>query len=241
MGKKPNTTDRWHSGLTAFIMILAAVVLVAGNPVTAGVHPVGEECSRTPKETEARPESKIDTISYGNALCNVRLHLVEHDDVFSTYVPDEIEEKWTVTADGASAWFFAAFGGTVRHNTYLHLYFPAEEKTAGDLRNLIAAGDGFGRSVGLELTPDAVPDDSDIVDAFRFRAFDENGLSEGFIHIVDYGTCPFIVMVSCPQEYTDTFLPRVQRILSEIRWKNGGAMGGNEGETLELTEAQELR
>jgi hypothetical protein len=240
MRNKWERIDIWYARIAGLFLIIASVVLVAGNPLTAAATPVDEECSRTPKETEARPESKIDTMSFGNALCNVRLHLVENNDVFSTYVPDEIEEKWTVTADGASAWFFAAFGGRVRHNTYLHLYFPAEEKTAGDLRNLIAAGDGFGRSVGLELTPDAVPNDSDIVDAFRFRAFDENGLSEGFIHIVDYGTCPFIVMVSCPQEYTDTFLPRVQRILSEIRWKNGGAMGGNEGEPPELTEAQEL-
>jgi hypothetical protein len=166
-------------------MMVVFAVLIASNSATAAVHPETEDCSRTPKETETRPESKIDTISFGDALCNVRLHLVENDEVFSTYVPDEVEEKWTVTADGASAWFFAAFGGTVRHNTYLHLYFPAEEKTVSDLRNLIAAGDGFGRSVGLELTPEAVPDDSDIVDAFRFRSFDENGLSEGFIHIVD--------------------------------------------------------
>jgi hypothetical protein len=221
--------------------MVLSVVLIAGTPITAAVHPAGEDCARTPKEVEARPESKIDTISFGNALCNVRLHLVENDEVFSTYVPDDIEEKWTVTGDGASAFFFAAFGGKVRHNTYLHLYFPAEEKSVADLRNLIAAGDGFGRSVGLELTPQAVPDDSDIVDAFRFRSFDENGLSEGFIHIVDYGTCPFIVMVSCPQEYTDAFLPRVQRILSEIRWRNGGSLGGNEGQPQKLTEAEELR
>jgi hypothetical protein len=174
-----------------------------------------------------RPQSMGGKIRIEGDSAEVRFRLVDDAVLpFSTYVPDGIIQGERIAHDGGTGVrFFANFAGKLSKDTYLNIFFPARDTTFELLRKSVA-GDSTSLLYQMGMKIDKAGTAAKFCpwakESFSFSGPSDGKNVKGALCIGTHRGRPFYVLVHYPAENASGFPPRVERILSEIRWDDTG-------------------
>lgn len=177
--------------------------------------------------TISRQQSIGGKIKVDGDSTEVRFRLVDDAVLpFSTYVPDGIIQGGRIAHEGGTGVrFFANFAGKLSQDAYLNIVFPARDTTFELLRQaLVSDSTGLLHQMGLKLDK---PNSAEKFCPWARESYSFTGPSDGKnikgnVCIGTHRGRAFYALIHYPGEYASGFPPRVERILSEIRWDDTG-------------------
>lgn len=175
----------------------------------------------------SRQQSIGGKITIDGDSTEVRFRLVDDAVLpFSTYVPDGIIQGGRIAHEGGTGVrFFANFAGKLSQDAYLNIVFPARDTTFELLKQaMVNDSIGLLHQMGLKLdkTSSAGKFCPWARESYSFSGPADGKNVKGSLCIGTHRGRAFYSLVHYPAEYASGFPPRVERILSEIRWDDTG-------------------
>jgi hypothetical protein len=186
-------------------------------------------------EAGARPAVRHDTMYVEGMAEAVTLRRFDDPVVpFTTYLPPGLEAQAAGSPEGLGVVMETASGPGDAPGAYLHFFFPSQEQqdvSLEALRESITGTGGLLQRNGWQLTqhftsPQAASPCSWAHDVFRFSDPGHVPAATGYVCTGAHQDAPFYLIVYTPPEYGDGFGPRVDVVLSALRWRDGGTALG---------------
>lgn len=177
------------------------------------------------------PEAKTGTIAVAGGTAEISFKRFDAPAgfplQFATYVPEDMIVETTTAAGGRDAVRVVAnFGGTRDDNAFLWALFQppgTDEATARRAAQEAASARG-----AAEALPERARRFPWSIAEYEFRYQPATGRTHaGRIALGHRGERFFHVVIEYPEELAGEFVPRVNRILEDWRWKSGGARIGD--------------
>jgi hypothetical protein len=190
---------------------------IASSPARDTLPTVDTSSSPAPA---ARPETKIDTISIEGEADTVTLRLVGPGWPFNTYVPEDIATDQESSGDGVSYLFYASYKGKPNRDVYMEFFFPPKNHLLEQVQEDLTGKRGVAKKKGWTLG-DRQEERCPWAD-YSYAIKSGKGPQQGYICVGRESGRVFVLTVHSPPQYVEGFMPRVQKILSELRWKRTG-------------------
>jgi hypothetical protein len=203
--------------------------VVAGDSIAHGDTARGNTGARRDTSPEPRSPTKRDTIRIEGDPHPIDLTLLDAA-LFSTYYPSDMKADQLASGEGIGVRFTAAFGGVLNDAAFLHVFVPNDIRSDyRAMRDFLLRPGGLARSNGWQLgrsRADGPPPCQGAVESWPITAGSGRERQVGFACIGEYRGRGFIVIGLYPQEYEEGMGPRLDKIIKEFRWFDGGRLFG---------------
>lgn len=198
---------------TGLFLILLTAVSACNREQTAGDRHQGQPVSAPNAEHQPQdqlmylPEQKMDSIQIEGSSQPLTLKVVQPPASlpFVTYVPSDMLFEHVAADEGEGFTFYTNFGGRKNENAYLLMFIYPEGTKQVDAVRLVKAWVASRADVAASQ-----------IEQFRYEK-DGTRFVAG-IDLRMHGNRYYYIAKQYPEEYSEGFNPRAQRILDEWKW-----------------------
>ncbi len=213
-------------------ILIAALTLLFASCSTADVtkapdempdteQPADDQETEQPREEEKPEHEKEqsfeeqikDTISLEGMEEPITLNLYDHPDaLFLTYVPEDLLAEEASGGEGDSYFFYANYGGEKLEEIYLQIYIFAEHIT--EQPSAEATDSTYALAVeNMEPMED---------NTYYEWALEEYISPEGSRNVAlgEHNSRYFMVVLNSDVQYSEGFVPRANKVLEHLYWKD---------------------